>query len=501
MSGGNNLETTTECGFTGTGDLQNARRPLLAPLADNGGETDTHAIPEGSPARDAAGGVCAATDQRGISRPQGAACDIGSFELELAAFATITSTGPLTSISLGRNLECQVELAGVPQIFDGGPLGSCTTGLVGVDLAQVSQTVVEGSGTPGSPYMVVTQMSNGSGITLERTDTYVTGERFWQSQVRVSNGSSTDFSGVLWHGLDCLVAGNDAGYGFFAAATGAVYCAEHQAGGDIMLGLEPISGGSNYHSGDFGIATNPGPSGFGNTCSGDLIDNGVGLSWPVSVPAETNVTRSFVTTFEAGGALCGASDTTAPDAAISLAPAASTPSRDATFGFGSSDPTATFECSLDGGAFAACTSPTSYTGLSEGPHSFVVRAIDGAGNESTASHSWTIAAQAQRKTLADLPPPVVGKMANVEPVKGTVLVAIPAGKASAGGAARASQKGLRFVPLERGAPDPGRLVPEHPQGHGPAQTARTGSAATTQSGTFASGLFQVLQSRKRRPRA
>ena len=53
--------------------------PLLGPLADNGGLTPTHALLAGSPAIDAAG-ACTGTDQRGVTRPQGAACDIGAFE-------------------------------------------------------------------------------------------------------------------------------------------------------------------------------------------------------------------------------------------------------------------------------------------------------------------------------------------------------------------------------------------------------------------------------------
>ena len=58
--------------------------PLLGALADNGGPTQTHALLTGSPAIDAAGDCVAdlsiTTDQRGISRPQGTACDIGAFE-------------------------------------------------------------------------------------------------------------------------------------------------------------------------------------------------------------------------------------------------------------------------------------------------------------------------------------------------------------------------------------------------------------------------------------
>jgi CSLREA domain-containing protein len=55
--------------------------PKLAPLANYGGPTATHRLLLGSPAIDAASTPdCLATDQRGVSRPQGPACDIGSFE-------------------------------------------------------------------------------------------------------------------------------------------------------------------------------------------------------------------------------------------------------------------------------------------------------------------------------------------------------------------------------------------------------------------------------------
>jgi CSLREA domain-containing protein len=55
--------------------------PKLGPLADNGGPTRTRALLAGSPAINAASTPdCPTTDQRGVLRPQGAACDIGSYE-------------------------------------------------------------------------------------------------------------------------------------------------------------------------------------------------------------------------------------------------------------------------------------------------------------------------------------------------------------------------------------------------------------------------------------
>jgi CSLREA domain-containing protein len=55
--------------------------PKIGPLANNGGPTRTHALLAGSPAIDAASSAdCPAVDQRGVVRPQGAGCDIGSYE-------------------------------------------------------------------------------------------------------------------------------------------------------------------------------------------------------------------------------------------------------------------------------------------------------------------------------------------------------------------------------------------------------------------------------------
>lgn len=57
--------------------------PQLGPLQDNGGATLTMLPAPGSPALNAAvKNDCPSIDQRGITRPQGATCDIGAVELE-----------------------------------------------------------------------------------------------------------------------------------------------------------------------------------------------------------------------------------------------------------------------------------------------------------------------------------------------------------------------------------------------------------------------------------
>lgn len=55
--------------------------------------------------------------------------------------------------------------------------------------------------------------------------------------------------------------------------------------------------------------------------------------------------------------------------------------------FASPDAAATFVCRSNGPNWAACTSPVNYIGLSEGPHTFSVKAV--AGNESSTPSGWS----------------------------------------------------------------------------------------------------------------
>jgi len=98
-STGYNLDSDGTCGLAGTGDISNAD-PLLDALADNGGDTFTHALLPGSPAIDA--GDCTsgpALDQRGIARPQDTTCDIGAYESRGFNFSFTSGSPQTTTIS------------------------------------------------------------------------------------------------------------------------------------------------------------------------------------------------------------------------------------------------------------------------------------------------------------------------------------------------------------------------------------------------------------------
>lgn len=89
-SNGYNLSSDNSCNFHQTGDLNNTN-PLLGPLQNNGGPTQTEALLDGSPAIDSGNpsgctdgqGHLLNTDQRGMPRPDredSGGCDRGAYE-------------------------------------------------------------------------------------------------------------------------------------------------------------------------------------------------------------------------------------------------------------------------------------------------------------------------------------------------------------------------------------------------------------------------------------
>lgn len=85
--GGNNLVEDNTCSFMGGSD------PALGPLGDYGGPTQTMPLGAGSPALNAGNNAtCAASDQRGVPRPQGLVCDIGAFEYRIPTVGSLSPT-------------------------------------------------------------------------------------------------------------------------------------------------------------------------------------------------------------------------------------------------------------------------------------------------------------------------------------------------------------------------------------------------------------------------
>jgi hypothetical protein len=102
-------------------------------------------------------------------------------------------------------------------------------------------------------------------------------------------------------------------------------------------------------------------------------------------------------------------DRVAPTIALLSQPSPITSDTTASFTFAGSDDLSaadklTYQISLDGSAFAAGSSPASFSGLGAGSHTFRVQALDEAGNTSLpASSTWTIDVQAPTATISQGP--------------------------------------------------------------------------------------------------
>ncbi|MCS7051993.1 MAG: hypothetical protein NZL87_10285, partial [Thermomicrobium sp.] len=100
-----------------------------------------------------------------------------------------------------------------------------------------------------------------------------------------------------------------------------------------------------------------------------------------------------------------------PDTTLVSAPPSLSNQTSATFTFTSTDAAATFECQLDNLPAESCTSPWTVSGLSEGPHTFQVRAIDGEGNADLTPATWT--------WTVDVTPPPAPRSVSAVAVSGT----------------------------------------------------------------------------------
>jgi hypothetical protein len=124
-------------------------------------------------------------------------------------------------------------------------------------------------------------------------------------------------------------------------------------------------------------------------------------------------------------------DTTAPTVTITAGPPRPSSSSTAAFSFISSETGSAFECALDTVVFSACSSPQSYAGpLSDGSHTFQVRATDAPGNTgAAASYAWTV----------DTTPPTATITAPTSGATVSASVSVAANAADAGGVV-----GVRF---------------------------------------------------------
>lgn len=154
-------------------------------------------------------------------------------------------------------------------------------------------------------------------------------------------------------------------------------------------------------------------------------------------------------------------DTVPPDTEITAGPTGELTSSNFTFEFSSPDAGASFECKLDAGAWAACSSPKVYENVANGAHTFSVRARDLGGNRdpSPATRSFTLSAPppsapsfdaTRPESPANSTSPKIGGSAAAGSTVRLYLTADCSGSPVATGSAASFESDALSVPVESG---------------------------------------------------
>jgi hypothetical protein len=532
-----------------------------------------------------------------------------------AAQKVIESPGsPLSSIYIDSDLACQVHAASDTGLsFLGGTEpGSCGTFLAYAEgefqihetegrhvwgpspegaHAELKYEPIEqklaGKGTASEPFVVTTVVRATEPVEeefeqvaeLTETDSYVAGQDFYTTKIAIKNMLFEALEGALYHAGDCHLSGFAAGYGAVnVPEAGAVACTidPDDSPSARLMALTPsgTSGGATaprFIEGLFSSVwsdVNKEATQFPDTVAAATDeDNGMGLSWPITLAARVNTpvvgaTVSFETTISpssqptssatAGACVSSglvpitvsaANGAKAVDYVLDAGPQQSiatglggqatialTPGQH-TLEYWGEDQTGAQEAThhvlsvtvasggpsvsiasdqgdltYEVGEAASVSIVASGPGLTVNPSaahvpiptakpgSYVVtRSAANACGTTEASFNYTV-----------LPPPVLGKNVNAQPIRGKVFVALPAtAYASLAGpladplAVAGASKGLHFIPLTEPRQLPVGTVFDTAAGTAQIATA-TAAAAREQTGDFEDGIFKLLQNRKRK---
>lgn len=237
-----------------------------------------------------------------------------------ASALTIETPGPLVRIDISETLNCAVNHAGdhSGEFFADTACGTFAT--VGGELfgpasvpagpsSQTAWTPLEqtqgGAGTEADPYYIATTVTGG-GLQVQQTDSYVAGAHHYATASVVTNTSEEDVEVTLYHAADCYLGDDDYGFGAYDPATGAVSCVAPDNEGQPSAASRieqfiPLSTSSNYLYASYSAvwaaveSMQPLPNELRNP--NVRMDNGMGLSWTVTIPAGESVPFALQTNF------------------------------------------------------------------------------------------------------------------------------------------------------------------------------------------------------------
>lgn len=261
--------------------------------------------------------------------------------LATTATQTISSSGPMTGLIVGNDLDCQIQYAGWPggavypsaSIGNDPATGDCGTlvavgGTVygpdfdqnfasgtGISLTTAGnylaytpgpQSAVTGAGTSSSPYGITSGVTAGtSGIAVAESDRYVTASNGYTTAITLTNTTAGPVSGVLYRAFDCYLQGSDNGYGD-VESDGSVVCSSsaNDTSGGPAEELDPVTAGSHYVETNFNQlwADIDAEANLPNTCDCAISeDNAIGVSWGFTLAADSSAQYLVHTNFAATG--------------------------------------------------------------------------------------------------------------------------------------------------------------------------------------------------------
>jgi hypothetical protein len=260
--------------------------------------------------------------------------------VSVAGAEVIASAGPLGFISVEEDLGCQVQANGDEypsfaedgcgtflalaegedvQTDEGRRLFGFSVGAVEAeaDFTPVKEQTLTGNGTEAEPFVLTTVVTADEFhdeaefpvAELVETDSYVTGRDSYTTTITVVNLShDARLGGTLYHAGECFLADNESGYGAEnVPAVGSVACTadpENSPAGRYMA-FTPISTSGGISAPDFlegldsTVWSNVDGDGtpFPDTVEATTYqDNGMGLSWPISLAGGSSASLSFTTT-------------------------------------------------------------------------------------------------------------------------------------------------------------------------------------------------------------
>lgn len=261
---------------------------------------------------------------------------LAAFLLGMAGFAapawadqTIATSGPLTTITIGSELNCAVNYVGdsagefygdtacgtfvaANGVLYGPtnvPAGGSATGVPGyTPFTPVSQSAVAGAGTSASPYVITTVVALGSsGLTLTQVNSYVTGDEFYATSATLSLAAGLPaVNAIIYHAADCYLQDSDYGLGTIDNGNSPLCKAQSGATNPNRIeGFYPLTPGSNYIEDNYDTvwAAIGSMQPFPNSCQCEVdLDNGAGVSWNVTLSPAGQSTVSLLTVFSPTGA-------------------------------------------------------------------------------------------------------------------------------------------------------------------------------------------------------